>query len=63
MTMITNSSSVPDLSVALPSLGVKNVQALPESLQGKKFVRLVKKEKVYYNAYLDEKEIFKSGIL
>ncbi|MCQ4349242.1 MAG: arginine--tRNA ligase, partial [Sulfolobales archaeon] len=56
----SNREEFGDLSVALPSLGVKNVQALPESLQGKKFVRLVKKEKVYYNAYLDEKEIFKS---
>jgi arginyl-tRNA synthetase len=56
----SNREEFGDLSVALPSLGVKDVQALPENLQGKKFVRLVKKEKVYYNAYLDEKEIFKS---
>jgi arginyl-tRNA synthetase len=49
-----------DLSVALPSLGLKDVRALPDVLEGKRFVNVVKKEKVYYNAVLNEKEVFKA---
>ena len=48
-----------DLSLALPSIGVKDPSKLPDEIKGVKYISLVKKEKIYYNAFLNEKEVFK----
>ncbi len=48
-----------DLSIALPSLGIKDVNPLPNELKGRKYISVIKKERIYYNALLNEKEIFK----